>query len=83
MEASNQNVDTRFLLVGPFSDVAMIQVLVEDVDEPPEFLTTICQMEVSEDAPAGTSVGSVSARDPDSSNSPVRSDNKMFTGRKH
>ncbi|XP_035988939.1 cadherin-7 isoform X2 [Fundulus heteroclitus] len=72
IEASNRHVDTRFLLVGPFSDVTMVRLLVEDEDEPPVFSSSLSHMVVSEGAPVGTSVGSVSAHDPDGSNSPIR-----------
>ncbi|MED6240303.1 Cadherin-7 [Ataeniobius toweri] len=72
IEASNQNVDTPFLLVGPFSDTTMVRLLVEDEDEPPIFSNSVSQMVVSEGAPVGTNIGSVSAHDPDGSNSPIR-----------
>ncbi|MED6295180.1 hypothetical protein CHARACLAT_029038 [Characodon lateralis] len=72
IEASNQNVDTPFLLVGPFSDTTMVRLLVEDEDEPPIFSPSVSQMVVSEGAPVGTNIGSVSAHDPDGSNSPIR-----------
>uniref|UniRef100_A0A3B3B9U5 Cadherin-7-like n=1 Tax=Oryzias melastigma TaxID=30732 RepID=A0A3B3B9U5_ORYME len=72
VEVSNRIVDPRFLLVGPFSDLTTVQLQVEDVNEPPVFTPPVSWMMVSEGAPVGTVVGSVSASDPDDSNSPVR-----------
>ncbi|XP_022077605.2 cadherin-7-like isoform X1 [Acanthochromis polyacanthus] len=72
VEASNRYVDTRYLSAGPFSDVVTVRLLVENVDEPPVFSSSISRMAVSEAAPVGTDLGSVSAHDPDASNSPVR-----------
>ncbi|XP_023254434.1 cadherin-7-like [Seriola lalandi dorsalis] len=72
VEASNRYVDTRFLSVGPFSDLATVHLLVENVDEPPVFSSSISQMVISEAAAVGTDVGSVTAHDPDATSSPVR-----------
>ncbi|XP_022622122.1 cadherin-7-like [Seriola dumerili] len=72
VEASNRYVDTRFLSVGPFSDLATVRLLVENVDEPPVFSSSISQMVISEAAAVGTDVGSVTAHDPDATSSPVR-----------
>ncbi|XP_040002742.1 cadherin-7-like isoform X2 [Xiphias gladius] len=72
VEASNRYVDTHFLSVGPFSDMATVRLLVENVDEPPVFSFSVSQMVISEAAAVGTDVGSVSAHDPDATNSPVR-----------
>uniref|UniRef100_A0A3Q4HLY6 DnaJ homolog subfamily C member 1-like n=1 Tax=Neolamprologus brichardi TaxID=32507 RepID=A0A3Q4HLY6_NEOBR len=72
VEASNRYMDTRFLSAGPFSDVATVRLQVEDVNEPPYFSPRVSQMAVSEAAPVGTEVGSVSAHDPDASNCPIR-----------
>nr|XP_054593761.1 cadherin-7-like [Nothobranchius furzeri] len=72
IEASNRHVDSEFLLVGSFNDVTTVHLLVEDVDEPPVFSSSVCRMEISEGAPVGSDVGSVSAQDPDMSNSPIR-----------
>ncbi|XP_063318724.1 cadherin-7-like isoform X2 [Pelmatolapia mariae] len=72
VEASNRYMDTRFLSAGPFSDVATVRLQVEDVNEPPCFSPRVSQMAVSEAAPVGTEVGSVSAHDPDASNCPIR-----------
>ncbi|XP_068197469.1 cadherin-7-like [Antennarius striatus] len=72
VEASNRYVDARFLSTGPFSDVAAVRLLVENVDEPPIFSSPISRMAVSEAAAVGTNVGSVVAQDPDPTNSPIR-----------
>ncbi|XP_036940813.1 cadherin-7-like isoform X2 [Acanthopagrus latus] len=72
VEASNRYVDARFLSAGPFSDMATVRLLVENVDEPPMFSAPVSQMVISEGAAVGTDVGSVSAHDPDSTNSPIR-----------
>lgn len=72
VEASNRYVDARFLSTGPFSDVATVRLLVENVDEPPVFSSSVSRMAVSEAAAVGTDVGSVLAHDPDAANSPIR-----------
>lgn len=72
VEASNLYVDARFLSSGPFSDVATVRLLVQNVDEPPVFHSSVSWMTVSEAAAVGTEVGSVLARDPDATNSPIR-----------
>uniref|UniRef100_A0A8C1NPP5 Cadherin domain-containing protein n=1 Tax=Cyprinus carpio TaxID=7962 RepID=A0A8C1NPP5_CYPCA len=71
IEASNRNIDPRFLSQGPFSDTAMVRLTVENVDEPPIF-SPLSKMVVSEAAKVGTIIGTVSALDPDSTNSPIR-----------
>uniref|UniRef100_A0A3P9NMZ6 Cadherin-12 n=1 Tax=Poecilia reticulata TaxID=8081 RepID=A0A3P9NMZ6_POERE len=72
VEASNRQTETRFLLAGPFNDEVLVQLQVEDEDESPVFSESVHHLSVSEDAPVGTSVGAVSAHDPDRSNSPIR-----------
>ncbi|XP_051556275.1 cadherin-7-like isoform X1 [Myxocyprinus asiaticus] len=72
IEASNRNIDPQFLSQGPFSDTAMVRVTVENVDEPPIFSSPLSKMVVSEAAKVGTIIGTVSAVDPDSTNSPIR-----------
>ncbi|KAI4874671.1 hypothetical protein NFI96_034601 [Prochilodus magdalenae] len=72
IEASNKNIDPRFRAQGPFSDTAMVKVTVENVDEPPVFSSPLSRMTVSEAAKVGTTIGTVSALDPDSTNSPIR-----------
>lgn len=72
IEVSNRHVATRYLSMLSFSDVAAVRLLVQNVDEPPVFSSSVSLMVVSEGAPAGTDVGSVAAHDPDATNSPVR-----------
>lgn len=78
VEASNRYVDARFLSTGPFSDAATIRLLVENVDEPPVFSSSISQMVISEAAAVGTDVGSVLAHDPDATNSPIRYEHQLL-----
>ncbi|XP_034076475.1 cadherin-8 isoform X1 [Gymnodraco acuticeps] len=56
----------------PFKDTATVKIVVEDSDEPPVFLKAVYLLEVNENAPINTVIGSVTARDPDSSASTVR-----------
>lgn len=72
VEVSNRYVDTRFLSRGPFSDVASVRLLVQNIDEPPVFSSSVSWMVISEAAAVGTDVGSVLAHDPDTINSPIR-----------
>ncbi|XP_035854138.1 cadherin-7 isoform X2 [Sander lucioperca] len=72
IEATNRNIDSNFLSLGPFSDTTSVKVMVEDVNEPPVFSTPLSKMVVSEDARVGTSIGRVSAHDPDTSNNAIR-----------
>ncbi|KAG7524953.1 cadherin-7 [Solea senegalensis] len=72
IEATNRNIDSNFLSLGPFSDTTSVKVTVEDVNEPPMFSSPLSKMVVSEDARVGTSIGRVSAHDPDTSNSAIR-----------
>ncbi|XP_061777649.1 cadherin-7-like isoform X1 [Nerophis ophidion] len=72
VEATNRNIDSNFLSLGPFSDTTALKVTVEDVDEPPVFSTPLSKMSVSEDARVGTSIGQVTAHDPDTSNNGIR-----------
>lgn len=57
---------------GPFKDSATVKVVVDDSDEPPIFSKPMYLLEVNENAPINTVIGSVTARDPDSSSSVVR-----------
>lgn len=72
IEATNRNIDPQFLSFGPFSDSAAVKVIVEDVNEPPVFSARISKIVVSEAARVGSVIGTVSARDPDSSSSAIR-----------
>ncbi|XP_041643191.1 cadherin-8 isoform X1 [Cheilinus undulatus] len=57
---------------GPYKDSATVKIVVEDSDEPPVFSKPVYQLEVNENAPINTVIGTVTARDPDSSGSQVR-----------
>ncbi|XP_068433164.1 cadherin-8 isoform X1 [Clinocottus analis] len=57
---------------GPFKDTATVKVVVEDSDEPPIFFKPVYLLEVNENAPVNTVIGTVTARDPDSTGSLVR-----------
>ncbi|XP_069778599.1 cadherin-7-like [Narcine bancroftii] len=72
IEVSNTNIDQRFQALGPFSDTASVKLVVEDVDEAPEFNSPLYRMSVSEAARVSTAIGTVSAHDPDMANNPVR-----------
>ncbi|XP_054465292.1 cadherin-8 isoform X2 [Anoplopoma fimbria] len=56
----------------PFKDTATVKVVVEDSDEPPVFFKPVYLLEVNENAPVNTVIGTVTARDPDSMGSLVR-----------
>ncbi|XP_062296089.1 cadherin-8 isoform X1 [Scomber scombrus] len=56
----------------PYKDTATVKVVVEDSDEPPVFAKPMYSLEVNENAPINTVIGTVTARDPDSSGSVVR-----------
>nr|XP_029135743.1 cadherin-18-like [Labrus bergylta] len=72
IEASNTFLDPHFSHLGPFKDSTSLRVIVGDVDEPPVFSMDYYIMDVYENSPAGTQVGTVTAMDPDSTNSRVR-----------
>ncbi|XP_062376832.1 cadherin-9-like [Sardina pilchardus] len=72
VDVTNTELDPRFLHLGPFTDRATVHVSVKDADEPPLFTRNPYIIEVQEDTPAGSSIGSVTARDPDADNHPVR-----------
>ncbi|XP_034041333.1 LOW QUALITY PROTEIN: cadherin-8 [Thalassophryne amazonica] len=57
---------------GPFKDTATVKIAVEDSDEPPVFSKPMYFLEVNENAPINTVIGTVTARDPDSTGSLVR-----------
>ncbi|XP_068160199.1 cadherin-20 isoform X2 [Antennarius striatus] len=71
-EALNDHVDTDFLPMDEFSDRTTLKIIVEDVDEPPVFLSPVYAWKVPENAAAGTVVGVVGAKDGDAVNMPVR-----------
>ncbi|KAM6948279.1 cadherin-18-like [Aplochiton taeniatus] len=72
IEAVNTHLDPRFSHLGPFRDSASLRVVVGDVDEPPVFTMDFYILDVYENWAAGTEVGTVTALDPDSTNSAVR-----------
>ncbi|XP_054458095.1 cadherin-12-like [Anoplopoma fimbria] len=72
VEVSNAQLDRRFLHLGPFKDSATVKVNVLDMDEPPVFTKPSYSMDVFEDTPPGTIIGSVTAQDLDASSSAVR-----------
>ncbi|XP_008394789.1 cadherin-7 isoform X2 [Poecilia reticulata] len=71
-EAANNHPDTRFLPLDEFSDRTTLKIFVEDVDEPPVFLSALYEWKIPENAAVGTVVGTVSARDTDTVNNPIR-----------
>lgn len=71
-EAVNDQTDTRFLPLEEFTDRTTLKIVVEDVDEPPVFLSPVYKWKVPENAAVGTVVGSVGAKDSDTVNSPIR-----------
>lgn len=71
-EASNNHPDTRFLPLDEFSDRTTLKIFVEDVDEPPVFFSAVYEWKIPENAAVGTVVGTVSARDTDTVNNPIR-----------
>lgn len=72
VEGANINVDPSLRYRGPFKDVTIVHVSVEDVDEPPVFDLPVYYIELPEDAEIGTMLKTVSARDPDAANNTVR-----------
>ncbi|XP_061463314.1 cadherin-19-like [Rhineura floridana] len=68
----NRHIDKRFLKYGPFEDTTVLRIRVEDVDEPPIFISEEFVMEIDEGDMNASFVGIVSARDPDNANSPIR-----------
>ncbi|XP_056605424.1 cadherin-11 [Triplophysa dalaica] len=72
VEASNPHMDSRFIAWGPYKDTTLVKIAVEDADEPPAFISPSYNFEVEENAPAGTLVGRVHAKDTDMMNNQVR-----------
>ncbi|XP_046696474.1 cadherin-11 [Silurus meridionalis] len=72
VEATNPHVDPRFISWGPYKDTTVVKISVEDADEPPTFMASVYSFEVEENAPGGTVVGRVHAKDTDMANSPIR-----------
>lgn len=71
-EAVNEQPDKRFLSLAEFTDQTTLKVVVEDVDEPPVFLSPVYSWKLPENVAAGTVVGNVGAQDVDSANKPIR-----------
>lgn len=71
-EAVNEQTDTRFLPLEEFRDRTTLKIIVEDVDEPPVFVSPVYVWKVPENAVMGTVVGDISAKDRDAINNPVR-----------
>ncbi|CAG5896095.1 unnamed protein product [Menidia menidia] len=72
IEGMNSHVDPRFSYLGSFKDTTTLKITVGDVDEAPVFSMDYYILDVYENSPSGTEVGTVTARDPDNRNSPVR-----------
>ncbi|KAF3703816.1 Cadherin-20 F-cadherin MN-cadherin Precursor [Channa argus] len=72
VEGANTHLDPAFRHRGPFKDVTIVHVSVEDVDEPPVFDLPAYYIELPEDSEIGTMVKTVTARDPDAANNTVR-----------
>lgn len=72
MKVINKHKDKHFPKDVPFEDIAMVKIMVEDADEPPVFISDKYMMEIDEGAMNGSSIGAVTARDPDQANSPIR-----------
>ncbi|KAM7378655.1 hypothetical protein PAMP_004266 [Pampus punctatissimus] len=72
IEGANTHPDSRFSHLGPFKDSTSLRVIVGDVDEPPVFSMDYYILDIYENSPAGTQVGTITAVDPDTTNSAVR-----------
>ncbi|XP_053268396.1 cadherin-7 [Pleuronectes platessa] len=71
-EAVNDHVDPRFLDLDGFMDRTTLKVIVQDVDEPPVFLSPAYEWKVPENAAVGTVLGGISARDTDTVGNAIR-----------
>uniref|UniRef100_A0A4W3JPZ9 Cadherin-22 n=1 Tax=Callorhinchus milii TaxID=7868 RepID=A0A4W3JPZ9_CALMI len=72
LEAVNKHMAPQFENVSSFKDWTSVRVMVKDVDEPPVFTSRTNVIEVQEDARVGSSIGAITARDPDLKHSPIR-----------
>ncbi|XP_067904870.1 cadherin-22-like [Heterodontus francisci] len=72
LEAVNKHVDPQFENLRSFKDWTSVRVMVKDVNEPPVFTSQANVIDVQEDIRVGSIVGSITARDPDLTNSPIR-----------
>ncbi|XP_061877036.1 LOW QUALITY PROTEIN: cadherin-7 [Entelurus aequoreus] len=71
-EVVNEQVDTAFLPLDEFMDRTTLKIVVDDVNEPPVFLSPSYEWKVTENAAVGSAVGVVSARDTDTADDPIR-----------
>lgn len=75
----NRYIDERFLTEETrFEDATVLRIRVQDVDEPPVFISNEFMMEILEEDMNNSFVGAVSAKDPDQANSPIRYGYKSF-----
>ncbi|XP_073069295.1 cadherin-19 isoform X2 [Manis javanica] len=70
-KVKNHHVDEQLMKYHLEAATTLIRVQVEDEDEPPAFLLPYYIFEVFEGSPRGSSVGVVSAMDPDQRKSPI------------
>ncbi|XP_060691873.1 cadherin-22-like [Hemiscyllium ocellatum] len=72
LEAVNKHVDPQFENLRSFKDWTSVRVMVKDINEPPVFISQANVIDVQEDVHVGSVIGSITARDPDITNSPIR-----------
>ncbi|XP_030629396.1 cadherin-10a [Chanos chanos] len=72
VEVANVHLDPSFTNMGPFTDTAIVRVTAKDVDEPPVFSRNPYVIEVNEDTPKGSLIGTVTAWDPDNTDYPIQ-----------
>ncbi|KAG2458262.1 CAD10 protein, partial [Polypterus senegalus] len=70
-EAINRYTDPE-LDSSQLTDVTDVKITVGDVDEPPVFMTDFYLLNITENAPPGSIVGTVTAKDQDEDDSPIR-----------
>lgn len=70
-KVKNPQVDEQLREYHTEASTTVIKIQVEDVDEPPVFLLPYYIFEIFEECPHGSSVGTVSATDPDQRKSPI------------
>uniref|UniRef100_A0A4W2BNR0 Cadherin 19 n=1 Tax=Bos indicus x Bos taurus TaxID=30522 RepID=A0A4W2BNR0_BOBOX len=70
-KVKNPQVDAHLREYHTEASTTVIKIQVEDVDEPPVFLLPYYIFEIFEECPHGSSVGTVSATDPDQRKSPI------------
>ncbi|XP_004638328.1 cadherin-19 [Octodon degus] len=68
----NRHVEEKLMTYHMETSTTYIRVQVEDVDEPPVFLSPYYVFESFEGTPHGSHIGIVSATDPDQRKSPIR-----------